>query len=119
MNDKIQQIISILTWDIANYVFQRTGKKSYSASDLRQIYSITKQDIYDYVEKNDLPENVCKTTPSQKDGMYLLEAHNKFEVYYQERSCNFGSKTFKNKKEAVRYLLDETIYHSGIQLKGT
>jgi NADPH-dependent 7-cyano-7-deazaguanine reductase QueF-like protein len=119
MSYKIQQILLILTWDIANSVFHRTGKKSCSASDLWQIYSISKQDIYDYIEENGLPANVFMTTPLQKDGMYLLEAPNKFKVYYQERVCKFDSKTFKEKKEAVRYLLDETIYHSGIQLKGT
>nr|WP_320012430.1 hypothetical protein [uncultured Desulfobulbus sp.] len=119
MNDKVHQILSILTWDIADYVFQRTGKKSYSASDLRQIYNITRQDIYDFIEKNGLPENVCKTAPSQRDGMYLLETSNKFEVYYQERACKFDSETFKDRNKAIRYLLDEKIYHSGIQLKDT
>jgi hypothetical protein len=119
MQDKETQILSILTWDIPKYVLKKTGKESYSAFDLKQIYSVTKKDIYDYIAENGLPENICKRFTSQRDGMYLLETANGFEVYYQERACKFDSKEFKNKKDAIRYLLDETIYHSGVELKNT
>ncbi len=118
-DEQINQILSILTWGIEKYVFQKTGKTSFSASDLRELYHITKQDIFNYIEEYGLPEELCKTSPSQKDGMYFFEHPNEFEVFYQEKACKFDVKRFDNQKDAIRYLVDEKIYHSGIQLKDT
>lgn len=42
---------------------------------------------------------------------------NGFEVYYQERDCKFDSKKFKDRKTAIIYLIDQIIYHGGVELE--
>ena len=117
MMDKERQIISILTWGVAKYVFEKTGKDSFSAADLQKIYTVTKSDVYNYIEMNGVPEGAYHSRPSLKDGMYLIETPNGYEVYYQERGCKLDSKFFNDKKKAMKYLIDDKIYHSSVQLK--
>ena len=98
-------------------MFEETGKESFSAADLQKIYTVTKRDLYKYLEKYGVPESVYHTSASLKDGMYLIETSNGYEVYFQERGCKFDSKFFNDKKKAMKYLIDEKIYHSSAQLK--
>ena len=109
---KEEEIVGVLTgklyeerWETLN-----DGKRSVADTqfEIGKSLSISKADIYDYVQKNGFPSGLFRTKPGFPDGDYFVQLDNgKYALYGQERGCRFNEKVCDTYEEAVKSSIDD------------
>ena len=72
-----------------------------SGSDEKQEFSVTAEQVFEYVKQYGLPESLYEIPPSRMDGIHLTEADGLYVVYYQERDFQDQVEKFSNKEDAI------------------
>ena len=75
-----------------------------SGSDEKQEFSVTAEQVFEYVKQYGLPESLYEIPPSRMDGIHLTEADGLYVVYYQEGDSQDQVEKFSNKEDAIQNL---------------
>jgi hypothetical protein len=101
-NEQAWAILNAKEWELARRYFDGNFSK------LEEAYTVTRQDLKDYIEEHGYPKGWWHFTKGTQDGLYLIEREGMWVVYVQEREridYEYPEK-FKTKDEGVDYFLD-------------
>ena len=95
---QIQAILSAGEWQLA---------KEYGLSDSEITWTVTREDVKNYVNTNGFPTGWVHLSEGTHDGVYLLGEDANWTVSYKERGVIYYEERFESPDEAMDYLLDE------------
>ncbi len=78
-----------------------------SRSEERQEFSVTADQVVEYVKQHGLPESLYEVPPSRMEGLHLTEADGVYVIYYQTyQGGDFQDRVekFSTKEEAMQNL---------------
>ncbi len=109
-----EEIRDLLTGKLYQYyeadrsMGEKDGTETYRK--IGKTLSVSKQDILNYVQKNDLPKGVVNTQVATADGSYCVkQADGRYAVYDQERGCPYGLETFATYEQARTHIVESIL----------
>lgn len=82
---------------------------TYNVSDYATLFTLSVEEIHEYVALNGLPDGAVMTAPDSRDGLYLVEGDGKFRVYWQDRGIVMVEHVFSVRKAAAKAAVDELL----------
>jgi hypothetical protein len=101
----------------ATYITAKDSKTFREA--YKKIFSVKKQEISDYLERNYALKELINMKPSDDDGFYAIPLNSRFQIYEQERGFRSLERFAKTEKEVWRNFVEYLIRHSGTGLDFT
>lgn len=101
-NEQACAILNAREWELAHKYFDGNQSK------LEAAFTVTRQDLKDYIEEHGFPNGWWHFAERTQDGLYLVEKDGMWVMYIQEREridYEYPEK-FKTKEEGVDYILD-------------
>jgi len=101
IDEQLYAITHAKNWELANKYFNGDHDQ------LNKNWTVTDDDIYNYIIKNDFPKGWVHTSEATYDGLYILEQDNKWLIYEKERGRIYENtnKYFETYSSAVQYII--------------
>ena len=87
------------------------------AEAYRDVFTVKRSEILDYLTKNGRFGDLVRITPSDRDGFYAIPNKNSFNTYEQERNFKAMEKNVPDVQSVWDLFLDYIIRTSGAGLK--
>ncbi len=94
-------------------VSRELGVGSVERSLYSKVFTVTRNEVAEYVHEHGLPEGSVNSSPSLQDGNYLVQEGSRWCTYYQERGCRFNEMWHLSEGEATASALELLLYSSG------
>ena len=114
--DKEEQILILLKDDPIRFVWQQLGVTSINGRMYKEVFNVSRQDIFDYAKKNGMPKKYSNSMNSSSDGFKFVEEDGKWYCCFRERGMSFDEKEFKNYDEGLVYIINMLLKEYGIDL---
>ncbi len=100
MADKETQIEALLTGELQRLILAE-GYDPKERGSYARVFDVTRSEIDAHVAAHGLPEEVkLLTQDSRRDGLYFLHAGDLWQLYTQERGCQYDEETFTDEHSA-------------------
>jgi len=109
--EQLHAIVHARNWELANKYFN--GNRE----ELEKNWSITEEELIDYVIKNGFPKGWVRTTEETYDGIYILADKGKWLVYDKERGKIYEEtkREFYSNEMAIKHVV--SIYYTPESIK--
>jgi len=111
-----RQILALLTGRALQLACEWSGKTTLDGSEYASVFTVEPEAVHDYVLRNGVPRGAWSDRPGSHDGLYMVEDHGKYSVYYQERGIMFDESFFRSRREAEVALVNQLLAHCGAGL---
>lgn len=118
MSDKDTQIKILLEGRgrAYDYACQTLGVNNMMHHSYGDVFTVSEEDVYEYILKNGLPESEDTGKDSLKEGFHYYKEAGKWYTFFRERNYIFDEKSFNNDIEAKKYIAGRLIRLSGTGL---
>jgi hypothetical protein len=110
------QIQALLTGRARQFTHEWTGKTRLTGSEYKEVFTVTRDEVHQYVARNGIPTGAWSSRPGVSDGLYMVEKGELYAVYFQERGIAFDQTTYPTKIDAEAALTDWLLALSGTRL---
>jgi hypothetical protein len=116
---KKEQIEALLNGEAYKLVEKYVSPKDLSGNSYKEVFTVKKHEIVNYLKKNYALKEVLNQQPSNKDGFYVIPMYSSFKVYEQERGIRFIEYVTNSEQEVWELFVDYLIRTSGTGLSFT
>jgi hypothetical protein len=115
----IEQIQALLSGHAFQFTKAVTGKSKLTGEEYKSVFTVSRQQVLDYVRTHGLPPGAWSSRPGSADGLHMIERDGKYSVYFQERGIAFDETSHKTRADAEIALAKWLLALSGTGLYAT
>lgn len=118
MSDKETQIKVLLEGRgrVYDYACQTLGVNNMMHHSYKEVFTVSEADVYEYIQKNGLPESEDTGRDSLKEGFHYYKEDGRWHTFFRERNYIFDEKSFEDDNDAKKYIAGRLIRLSGTGL---
>jgi hypothetical protein len=116
MVDKETQIKILLSGDPLRFACKTLGVKDMSNNKYSEVFTVIKEDIYEYVSNNGIPQNISTSRNSLSDGFHFYEEDGRWHTCFMERGIIFDENVFDDFKIGQKHIIDTLLKLTGTGL---
>ena len=118
LSDKETQIKVLLEGRgrVYDYACQTLGVNNMMHHSYKEVFTVSEADVYEYIQKNGLPESEDTGRDSLKEGFHYYKEDGRWHTFFRERNYIFDEKSFEDDNDAKKYIAGRLIRLSGTGL---
>lgn len=116
MIEKETQIKILLGGDAFRFACKILGVTTMRNQDYSAVFTVSKEDIYNYVSINGIPQHASISRYSKNDGFHFFEEDGNWYTCFRERGRIYDEKLFENYETGQKYIVDTLLKLSGTGL---
>lgn len=109
---KEEQILALMQWKAYDLAQRYASKKTLDEAAYKEVFSIKRADIVDYLKKHAQPTDLIQKDP-KKDGFYLRPTTNGYIGYVQDTGFKISEEEFGSIEDIWNKYADYLIRTSG------
>ena len=116
MVDKETQIKILLCGNPLKFACKTLGVKDMENHTYSEVFTVSKEEIYEYVLINGIPENYSTSRYSMSDGFHFFEEDGVWYTCFRERGYIYDDNFFNNHELGQKYIVNTLLKLSGTGL---
>ncbi|WP_027084403.1 hypothetical protein [Cohnella panacarvi] len=116
MVDSKTQIEILLAGDPLRFACNKLGVKDMTQNSYKEVFTVSKEEIFQYVLANGIPQNYSNSRHSVVDGFHFFEDEGKWYTCFRERGFIFDDHEFIDYEEGAKYIVEILLKMTGTGL---
>ncbi|MFJ5772484.1 hypothetical protein [Psychrobacillus sp. NPDC093180] len=114
--DKETQIQILLYGNALDFACETLGVKDMRTSKYSEVFTVSYEEVYEYISIHGLPQNKSTTKDAQGEGFHYYTEDGKWYTFFRERGQIFDEKNFVDEELGKRYIVKTLLQLSGTGL---
>jgi hypothetical protein len=101
-------------YELATHVL---GASPMTERSYEEVFTVTRAEIERYITAHSIPMDRVSTNRDSRESIHFIRTDSGWELYWYERGCVLGHKTFADESHAQHALVDLLLASSGTGIK--